>query len=52
MAIRELTCISCPLGCPLKVETDEAGRVIKVTGNTCKQGKSTERGRSPPRCAW
>ena len=23
MAIRELTCISCPLGCPLKVETDE-----------------------------
>lgn len=39
MAIRELTCISCPLGCPLKVETDEAGHVIKVTGNTCKRGE-------------
>lgn len=39
MAIRELTCISCPLGCPLKVEIDEAGRVTKVTGNTCKRGE-------------
>lgn len=39
MAIRELTCISCPLGCPLKVETDEAGNVVKVTGNTCKRGE-------------
>ena len=38
MAIRELTCISCPLGCPLKVETDENGAVLQVTGNTCKRG--------------
>ena len=28
MAIIELTCISCPLGCPLKVETDGAGQVV------------------------
>ena len=39
MAIHELTCISCPLGCPLKVETDEDGKVLSVTGNTCKRGE-------------
>ncbi len=39
MAVIELTCISCPLGCPLKVETDEAGQVVQVTGNTCKRGE-------------
>lgn len=38
MAIRELTCISCPLGCQLKVEVDESGNVLNVTGNTCKRG--------------
>ena len=32
---RELTCIGCPMGCPLIV-TMEAGEVISVTGNTCK----------------
>ena len=37
--VRELTCISCPLGCPLKVELDESGRVVSVTGNTCKRGE-------------
>lgn len=40
MAVRELTCISCPLGCPLRVETDEAGNVTAVTGNTCKRGEA------------
>lgn len=39
MPIRELTCISCPLGCQLKVEVDEAGQVLAVTGNTCKRGE-------------
>ncbi len=39
MPIIELTCISCPLGCPLKVETDETGNVKGVTGNTCKRGE-------------
>lgn len=37
--VRELTCISCPLGCPLRVELDEAGAVLSVTGNTCKRGE-------------
>ncbi len=36
MEIRELTCIQCPLGCPLTVTVD-AGKVT-VTGNTCPRG--------------
>ncbi|MCI9543149.1 MAG: DUF1667 domain-containing protein [Acutalibacter muris] len=39
MPIVELTCISCPLGCPLKLETDNEGKVLSVTGNTCKRGE-------------
>ena len=38
MAVRELTCIICPKGCALKVELDENGKVLGVTGNTCKHG--------------
>ncbi len=34
----ELTCINCPLGCPLVV-TLEDGKVVSVTGNTCKRGE-------------
>ena len=40
MPIVELTCISCPLGCPRKVETDGEGKVLGVTGNTCKRGEA------------
>ncbi len=40
MAVIELTCISCPLGCPLRVETDESGGVVSVSGNTCKRGEA------------
>ncbi len=39
MAVHELTCISCPMGCPLRVETDESGKVLSVSGNTCKRGE-------------
>ena len=34
----ELTCINCPMGCPLTV-TMENGQVTSVTGNTCKRGE-------------
>ena len=34
----ELTCINCPLGCPLVVELED-NKVISVTGNTCKRGE-------------
>lgn len=39
MPMKELICINCPLGCPLKVELDGAGNVLSVTGNTCKRGE-------------
>ena len=34
----ELTCINCPMGCPLVVSM-ENGEVINVSGNTCKRGE-------------
>lgn len=37
MVKRELTCISCPIGCQLEVEM-EANEVVKITGNNCKRG--------------
>ena len=37
MEIRNLTCISCPMGCPITVEMD-GDEVVSVTGNTCKRG--------------
>ena len=37
MEIRNLTCIGCPMGCALTV-TMEGNEVVKVEGNTCKQG--------------
>jgi len=38
METRELTCISCPIGCPLVVTMD-AGQVVSVTGNSCRRGE-------------
>ncbi len=35
---KTLTCIVCPLGCTLQVETDGKS-VTKVSGNTCKRGE-------------
>ena len=35
---RNLTCIICPLGCALTVETD-GKEIMAVTGNTCSRGK-------------
>lgn len=34
----KLTCIACPMGCPLSVEMD-GDKVVNVTGNTCPRGK-------------
>ncbi len=42
MQVKELICIGCPLGCPLKVEL-EGGQVMGVTGNTCRQGDAYAR---------
>ncbi len=35
--IRELTCITCPVGCALKAEILQDGTVV-VTGNKCPRG--------------
>lgn len=37
MEERNLTCISCPMGCPLTVVLDDQ-KVVSVSGNTCKRG--------------
>lgn len=39
---RELTCVSCPMGCAITVEI-ENGEVVNVTGNTCKRGDAYAR---------
>lgn len=36
--IQKLTCILCPNGCDLTVETDETNKVLRVEGNTCPRG--------------
>lgn len=35
---RHLTCIICPLGCELTVQT-EGEKILSVTGNTCPRGE-------------
>lgn len=42
METRELTCIGCPMGCPLTVEI-ENNEVKSVAGNTCKRGEDYAR---------
>ena len=37
MTETSLTCIICPMGCPITVRL-EGDSVIKITGNTCKRG--------------
>ena len=38
----EITCINCPVGCRLTVELED-GKVVSVTGNTCKRGETYAR---------
>lgn len=38
MDIRTLTCIGCPLGCPVSVTLDDTGEIVRIEGNTCKIG--------------
>ena len=38
MKTTELTCIVCPVGCALRVEQNEEGEVVSVSGNTCPRG--------------
>lgn len=36
---RELTCICCPLGCRITINS-EGDKILSVTGNTCKRGEA------------
>lgn len=36
--IRSLTCIGCPMGCPLTVKMQDS-RILEISGYTCKRGK-------------
>jgi CxxC motif-containing protein len=38
MEMRTLTCIGCPLGCPVSVTLDDMGEIVRIEGNTCKIG--------------
>ena len=39
METKELTCINCPLGCLLTVETD-GDEIVEISGYTCPRGKA------------
>ena len=34
------TCIVCPIGCHLEAEVDGDGKILSITGNTCKRGEA------------
>lgn len=36
---KNITCVTCPMGCGITVELNENNEVISVTGNTCKRGE-------------
>ncbi len=38
MITRDLICVACPRGCPIKVTMNDSGEITEVTGNTCKRG--------------
>ncbi len=42
METKSFICINCPLGCPLTVEMED-GKVVSVSGNTCKRGEAYAR---------
>jgi CxxC motif-containing protein len=40
--VKNLTCVECPLGCPIEVELLN-GEVVSVKGNTCPRGEAYAR---------
>ena len=35
---RLLTCIVCPKGCELRISLDDGGKILDISGHTCKRG--------------
>lgn len=42
MGRRELTCIGCPMGCPVTVEMNGT-EIVSISGNTCPRGEAYAR---------
>ncbi len=38
--MKEMICVSCPVGCSIKIELSENNDVLSVTGNHCKRGEN------------
>ena len=36
--LKNITCIECPKGCKLSIETDN-GKIVKLSGNQCAKGE-------------
>ncbi len=34
----KMTCVVCPIGCSLKVNVDEKGKILSISGNKCPRG--------------
>ena len=39
MRTKNLVCVLCPLGCKIKVEIDDEGNIVDLSGNRCPRGK-------------
>ncbi len=39
MVEEKIICIGCPMGCRTTLDIDDEGKVIKVLGNRCKEGR-------------
>ena len=36
---KNITCVTCPMGCSITVEMNSENEIISVKGNTCKRGE-------------
>jgi CxxC motif-containing protein len=51
MAEERIICVGCPLGCRTTLRVDDQGKVVKVSGYKCKEGRQyvVEEYRNPVR---
>ena len=40
MSMIKKTCIVCPIGCHLEAEVDGDGKILSISGNTCRRGEA------------
>lgn len=39
MKSRKVVCVLCPLGCKIRIELDEEGNILSISGNKCPRGE-------------